>query len=193
VEENTTSTKELIGRINRGDTGAFTSLIETYQRLVFHIVTRLIRNQADREDVAQDIFVKVYRNLPKFKFESKLSTWIARIAYNTTLNYLNKKKVPLFEDHDSNNGNIETRVASNESQYDEIEQSDLSQRIQSEIDKLPPHFKTIVTLYHLEQMSYAEIAEITDLPDGTVKSYLFRARKLLKERLLEKYQPEELW
>lgn len=193
VEENSKDIKELIDRITSGDTEAFAELVEMYQRLVFHIVMRLIRNQADREDVAQEIFVKVYRNLPKFKFESKVSTWIARIAYNTSLNYLNKKKVPLFEDQVSNNGTVETRVSLDESPNEEVEQSDLSQRLKDEIDKLPPHFKTIITLYHIEQMSYAEIAEIMDLPDGTVKSHLFRARKLLKERLLSKYQPEELW
>lgn len=193
VEENTTAQKDLIARITSGETKAFAELVEAHQRLVFHIVTRLIRNQTDREDLAQDIFLKVYDNLSGFQFEAKLSTWIAKIAYNTTLNYLNKKKVPLYEDRESNNGTLDTRASLNKSPSDEIEQRDVSQCVKREIDELPAQFKIVITLYHLEQMSYAEIAEVTDLPDGTVKSYLFRARKLLKERLLSKYQPEELW
>ncbi len=76
---------------------------------------------------------------------------------------------------------------------DFIEDQDLSSRLQSEIMKLPVQFRAILTLYHLDEMSYAEIAKITGLPDGTVKSYLFRARKLLKEKLIAKYQQEELW
>ena len=74
-----------------------------------------------------------------------------------------------------------------------VQEQDLTFRLQNEITKLPVQFKTILTLYHLEEMSYAEIAKITGLPDGTVKSYLFRARKLLKEKLIAKYQQEELW
>ncbi len=73
------------------------------------------------------------------------------------------------------------------------QEQDLTFRLQNEITKLPVQFKTILTLYHLDEMSYGEIAKITGLPDGTVKSYLFRARKLLKEKLMAKYQQEELW
>ncbi len=152
----------------------------------------MVSNESDREDVCQDVFVKVYQNLSKFQFEAKLSTWIARIAYNTCINYLKKKKVPLFEDHLKEEISIEETITDTSAPDDFAVEEDLSARLKYEINKLPPQFRAIISLYHLDEMRYTEIAEIMDLPEGTVKSYLFRARKLLKERLMSKYRQEEL-
>ncbi|MFQ5864597.1 MAG: RNA polymerase sigma factor [bacterium] len=168
-------------------------MIEKYQRLVSHIVFRMVSNESDREDVCQDVFIKVYQNLATFQFESKISTWVAKIAYNTSINYLKKKKVPLFDDCFSESQSIDGHLGNVTSPEEFAEDSDLAQRLQNEINKLPVHFRTILTLYHLDEMSYAEIVEIMGLPQGTVKSYLFRARKLLKNRLISKFQLEELW
>ena len=186
------NSRKLINRITRGDTEAFANIIEEYKRLVYHIVCKLVRNETEREDLCQDIFIKVYQNLHRFQHESKLSTWIARIAYNSAINHLKKKKVPLLDDHNPNGRSIETEFGEDPTPYSFAEGADLTRRLKSEIESLPVQFKTILTLYHLEQMSYSEIAEILDMPDGTVKSYLFRARKLLKEKLMDKYEPEEL-
>lgn len=188
-----TNSKELIEKITSGNTEAFKSLINNYQRLVCHVVFRMVANEQDRQDVCQDVFIKVYQNLDKFKFDSKLSTWIAKIAYNTCINYLRKKKIPLCGDVSGENGSLEKYLSTTATPDDFAEDQDLSLRLQNEIMKLPVQYRTILTLYHLDEMSYAEIAKITRLPDGTVKSYLFRARKLLKEKLNAKYQQEELW
>ena len=188
-----TNSRELIKKIISGDTHAFKSLIHDYQRLVCHVIFKMVTNEQDREDVCQDVFTKVYQNLSKFQFDSKLSTWIAKIAYNTGINYLKKKKVPLLDDITEENGALEKHWSEQMSPDGFAEDQDLSLRLQKEITKLPIQFKTILSLYHLEEMSYAEITKITGLPDGTVKSYLFRARKLLKEKLIAKYQQEELW
>ncbi len=188
-----TDSRELIKKIISGDTTAFKTLIHDYQRLVCHVIFKMVPNEQDREDVCQDVLVKVYQNLSKFQFDSKLSTWIAKIAYNTGINYLKKKKVPLFDDMSGENGALEKYWSEQTSPDGFAEDQDLSLRLQDEISKLPVQFKTIVSLYHLEEMSYAEIAKITGLPDGTVKSYLFRARRLLKEKIIAKYQQEELW
>lgn len=185
--------KYLIERILAGDTQAFHSLITEYQRLVSHIVFRMVLNETDREDVCQDVFIKVYRNLSKFQFESKVSTWVAKIAYNTCINYLKKKKVSLFDDFFSSpDESIDNYLRDSDSPVDFAVKEDLSSRLQNEINNLPPQFRTIITLYHLDEMRYGEIAEIMGLPEGTVKSYLFRARKRLKERLMSKYLKEEL-
>jgi RNA polymerase sigma-70 factor (ECF subfamily) len=171
---------------------AFESIIERHQRLVSHIVFRMIQNASDREDVCQDVFLKVYQNLRGFQFEAKLSTWIARIAYNTCLNYLEKKQVPLLDDLTTQEHTIET-VSDCSVRPDEIvEGREVFSLLQNEIERMPVHYRTILTLYHLDQMSYKEIGEMMELPEGTVKSYLFRARRLLKERLLTKYQREDL-
>jgi len=198
--------KAQIEKIVTGDMAAFRELIEEYQRLVCHVVFRMVLNESDREEICQEVFVKIYQNLGKFEFKSKLSTWIAKIAYNTCINYLKKKKVPLYDDlaeaetlaagesaAERAAGYIENVAGEAPAQDEMMMSQELSQFLHEEINQLPVQYRTILTLYHLDELSYQEIEEITNLPEGTVKSYLFRARKLLKERLLEKYPAEELW
>jgi RNA polymerase sigma factor (sigma-70 family) len=184
--------ERLVSKILAGNTRAFESLIEEQKRLVSHIVFRMVSNQADREEICQDVFMKVYQNLKGFHFESKLSTWIARIAYNTCINYLAKKKVPLLDDCSLEEKTLDSFPAQGMLPDEYAEKNDVSQRLQREIDKMPVNFRMILTLYHLNNLTYNQITEIMQMPEGTVKSYLFRARKLLKERLMAKYQPEDL-
>jgi RNA polymerase sigma factor (sigma-70 family) len=184
--------KSLVRKILAGNTRAFESLIEEHKRLVSHIVFRMVSNVSDREEICQDVFMKVYQNLKGFQFESKLSTWIARIAYNTCINYLEKKKVPLFDDCSPEEKTLDSFPAQGILPDEHAEKNDVSQRLQNEIDKMPIHFRMVLTLYHLDNLTYNQITEIMQMPEGTIKSYLFRARKLLKQRLMAKYQPEDL-
>jgi RNA polymerase sigma factor (sigma-70 family) len=181
-----------IERILAGDHKAFAEFVKQHQRLVSHIVFRIIPNEEDRKDICQDVFLKVHQNLAGFRNESKLSTWVGRVAYNRCLNHLEKKKVPLYEDHSPEGVTVDSVIGAAIQPDEYTEHRDLATRLRTEIAELPPQFRVIVSLYHLEEMTYKEIGEITKLPEGTVKSYLFRARKLLKERLAAKYQPEEL-
>ena len=196
--------QERIEKIIAGDMRAFQALVEDYQRLVCHVVFRMVHNEEDREEICQDVFVKVYQNLSKFEQKSKLSTWIGRIAYNTCINYLKKKKVPLYEDlapaesgESGSSPNKESyldRVPGGAKLADEtVSDKEMYKFLHEEIAQLPVQYRAILTLYHMDDLSYQEIGEIMSLPDGTVKSYLFRARKLLKERIIEKYPAEELW
>lgn len=185
--------EHLVRRIAKGDNEAFSEVIEQNKRLVSHIVFRMVRIEADREDLCQEVFIRALRNISSFQFRSRLSTWIARIAYNTCGNYLEKKRLPLYDDISSENSNIEAARDDSLLPDEVTEMRDISARLRSEIESLPPQFRTIITLYHLDDMSYREIEEVMGLPEGTVKSYLFRARKLLKERLLSRYQMEDLW
>ena len=154
-----------------------------------HIVFRMIPDAADREDVCQDVFMKVYQNLASFRSDSKLSTWIAAIAYNRCVDCLSKRRIsPATDCYDEAVMEIADDALTPDGQ---LESADLSNRLQNEIEKLPVPFRTIITLYHLEEMSYTEIGAVMSLPEGTVKSYLFRARKLLKERLAAKHRKEE--
>jgi RNA polymerase sigma factor (sigma-70 family) len=192
MKAETMDSKLLVKKTLAGNRKAFESIIQQHQRLVSHIVFRMVPNQPDREDICQDVFVKVYQHLGSFQFESKLSTWIAKIAYNTCLNYLEKKKVLLFDDISGDDRSLES-LPGNALAPDRLaEEKQTSSLLRKEIRKLPVHYKTIITLYHLDHMSYNEISEAMDLPGGTVKSHLFRARRLLKERLMSKYQPEDL-
>lgn len=187
------TSKDLIDKILAGDTHAFQTLIEEHQRLVSHIVGRMITREADREDLFQEIFIKVYQNLSKFRFKSKFSTWVAKIAYNTCINYLQKKKPNLYEDISHENKSLDRVPGNHISPEEKAAKQDLVWHLQKEIQRLPIQFRTVITLFHLDEMTYHEIAEIMNLPLGTVKSYLFRARKLLKDRLRLNYSQEITW
>ena len=187
-----TDQKILVDKILAGDQKAFKTLIEQFQRLVAHFVFRMVSVEAEREDICQEVFMKVYQHLGRFRFESSLSTWIGRIAYNTCLNHLEKKKLPLYDDLGKDEKPyepVDTEAARPDFSYAGKE---ISSILKTEIDRLPPVYRAIVTLYHLDEMSYAEIADIMDMPVGTIKSYLFRARRQLKEMLSVKYKREEL-
>jgi len=171
--------QELISQILKGNMNAFTFLVNQYQKLVIHITGRLIQRQDELEDVCQEVFMKVYQNLGKYRNECKLSTWIATIAYNTSINYLRKfKKGNEINPEDC----TELRNLSENNPID-FERTDLHRYIHEQIDLLPAQYRTVLTLYHLEEFSYQEIEQITGMPEGTVKSYLFRAKAILKEKL----------
>jgi len=173
--------EEIISRVLNGDLNSFKLLVKQYERLVTCMVKRVIQHQEDEEDTCQEVFIKVYKNLSSFKFQSKLSTWIAQIAYSTALNHVRKfsgKKnltsdIAEFENFHQITDNPESILL----------KKNTSEFIQNEIKKLPLQYRTVLTLYHLNELSYHEIEEITGMPEGTVKSYLFRARKLLKDKL----------
>ncbi len=170
---------ELIRLILSGNMNAFTFLVNRYQKLVVHITGRLIQRQDELEDVCQDVFMKVYQNLGKYRNECKLSTWIATIAYNTSINYLRK-----FKKGDEVNPDDSAALRNlTDFRTADYEQTDLHRYIREQIEKLPVQYRTVLTLYHLEEFSYQEIEQITGMPEGTVKSYLFRAKALLKEKL----------
>lgn len=170
---------ELINQIIAGNMNAFTFLVNQYQKLVVHIVGRLIQRQDELEDVCQEVFLKVYQNIGKYRFECKLSTWVATIAYNTSINYLRK-----FKKGDEVNPD-DSAALRNLKDFGAVdyEKADLHRYIREQIELLPVQYRTVLTLFHLEEFSYQEIEQITGMPEGTIKSYLFRAKAILKEKL----------
>jgi RNA polymerase sigma factor (sigma-70 family) len=187
--------KTLIESILAGEQADFAILLERCQGLVVHMVARMIPKASDREDLCQDIFLRIFRSLGEFQYKAKFSTWVARITHNTCINYLQKKRVPLYQDlavdeDEEESRRVEWVPSSEASPLERVETSDLRATLQREIEQLPLPYRTILTLFHLEEMSYAEIGEITDLPEGTVKSYLFRARRFLRDRLAAHYSVE---
>jgi len=170
---------ELISQVLKGNMNAFTFLVNRYQKLVVHITGRLIQRQDELEDVCQEVFLKVYQNLGKYRSECKLSTWIATIAYNTSINYLRKFKK--FDEVEPDDSSAFRNLA--ESKAADYEQTDLHRYVREQIERLPVQYRTVLTLYYLEEFSYLEIEQITGMPEGTVKNYLFRAKTLLKEKL----------
>jgi RNA polymerase sigma factor (sigma-70 family) len=185
---NSDADKYLVNRVLSGDTPAFATIIKNTEPLVAQIVCKMISNPEDRKDLAQDIYLKVFNNLSGFKFQSKLSTWIAQVAYHACFDYLRKKKLILPADL----AEEDSKLGSNEETTFSLEQKEVVSILQKGIEQLPPVYQTLITLYHKEEMSYTEITQITGLPEGTVKSYLFRARKTLKENFVLKYQKEDI-
>lgn len=167
--------RSLVKQVLAGNQVALQLLIRQYQKLVTHMVWRLVKNKEDREEVCQDVFIKVYDSLSTFKFDSKLSTWIATIAYRMSLNHLKKFN------RNKETEDLELVEFKLESSFNGVEEADFAKFIHQLIEQLPDTYKTILTLYHMEGFSYPEIVKVTGLPEGTVKSYLFRARKKLKE------------
>ena len=190
--------KLLVNRVLRGDKGAFGVIVRNTEALVAQIVIKMIPGAEDRKDLAQDVYLKAFNHLGSFRFQSKLSTWIAQIAYNTCLSWIEKKKPTLNGDLQdmefliSEGGSTPLMRISEKDPERQMAERDLSRILQKEIEKLPPIYRVLIVLFHQENMRYDELVSITGLPEGTVKSHLFRARKMLRENLLMNYQKEAL-
>lgn len=199
---NNQTDKHLVERVLSGDRAAFGVIIKNTEGLVAQIVFRMVGNAEDRKDVAQDVYVKVYQGLARFRFNAKLSTWIGQIAYNTCLSYLEKKKLVLPGDGHERDEPDEGSMVFSGRFFSEggpgnvtersIDQKELSAILRTALQELSPIYRTLITLYHHEELSYEEIRQITGLPEGTVKNYLFRARKALKDHLMHTYKKEGL-
>ena len=184
----------LVRAVVGGNTEAFKKLVHQYERLVCSIVFKMIDQKEDREDICQEVFIKVYDKLPHFRFQSKLSTWIGNIAFNHTVNFLKKKKLVLLEDlygskADSEEENF-TEISFEARDADMMPDELLLTKEKKEllgqrIERLPLIQKTILQLFHREEMSLEEISTITALAVNTVKSHLFRARKTLKIEMVK--------
>lgn len=188
--------KELVSKTLKGDQEAFKIIVKQTERLVAQIIFKMVTDYAERKDLAQDVFLKAYTRLSGFRFESKLSTWIARIAYHTCLDHLKRKRVVVSQQIFPDSNDEETYGAGPPEMIsdheDPVRRKELASIMEKEIRKLPIIYQTLIVLYHKEECSYEEIEAITSLPMGTVKNYLFRARKLLRNNLLEQYKKEEL-
>jgi len=177
--------RQLVERVLQGDRHAFGAIITGTERLVAQIVQRMVFRAEDRKDLVQDIYLKAFRHLGGFRFDAKLSTWIANIAYHTCINFLEKKKILLTGE---NYEHLPETGAAEQS----LQGKELSGIINAAIDELPPVYKTIFVLFHKEELSISEICNITSMPEGTVKSHLFRARKQLKQIILSRHKKDSL-
>jgi RNA polymerase sigma factor (sigma-70 family) len=183
--------KLLVKLVLSKDRKAFEMLINNYKGLVFHIVIPLIKNESDREDICQDVFIKVYENLHTFQFKSKLSTWIGNISFNTAISFLRKRKDELISDIFSLvEAGEKKAIDFSDSIIDKAPLADaliIAQEnktlLEREIERLTGIQKTIILLYHQDELSLDEISEIAGIPVNTVKSHLFRARTQLKEAM----------
>ena len=181
----TTNDQVYIEAILKGDTNAFTVLVDRYKDLVYTLALRMMKHTEEAEEAAQDTFIKAYKSLNKFKGDSKFSTWIYRVAYNTCLDRLKKNKRQQYTVEI--NEYTEYQVKTLDNALDQIEAKEKEQAIQECLALLPSEDSFLLTLYYFEELSLEEIGKIVSLKPNNVKVKLFRSRKkmatILKRRL----------
>lgn len=176
--------QQLVERVQRGDKAAFDLLVVKYQRKIFRLLSRLIRDSAEIEDVAQEAFVKAYRALPNFRGDSAFYTWLYRIAINTAKNYLvsQGRRAPTstqvdVEDAETFDDGDHLRDLNTPDSM--LVTKQVGEAVNRAIDQLPEDLRTAIVLRELEGLSYEEIAESMQCPIGTVRSRIFRAREAI--------------
>ena len=174
----------LVAAVLAGAPGAFETLVRDYQRLCWHIIDRMVRHPDDTRELCQDTFLRVHRYLHQYRSESPLKSWIGQVAYSVARRHLERKRIPLVEPTDDDDPLAAVaQVADGFDLEAASANAELGAMLHSEIEALPPLQRTVLTLYHLEEVPIAEIARITGLTAGTIKSHLFRCRARLRGRL----------
>ena len=173
----------LVAASKNGDQEAFAQLVQRYQRLVFNLVYRMLQQYEEATEITQETFLAAWQGLPSFRGDARFPTWLYRIAYNCSLKQLELRKrdralqVALEENKTLENANDEQRESA------ELDAHERQILIQEHLSHLPAKYRIVLILRHLQDMTYEEMAEILTMPIGTIKTHLFRARNLLKDRL----------
>ncbi|MFZ9733995.1 MAG: RNA polymerase sigma factor RpoE [Burkholderiaceae bacterium] len=180
----------LVRRVQAGDQAAFNLLVLKYQRKVLRLVSRIVRDPAEVEDVVQEAFVKAYRALPQFRGESAFYTWLYRIAVNTAKNHLvslGKQPIPMTDltpdEDDTESFEARAVVTDNQTPESLLLSRQIAETVNQSIESLPAELRTAITLREIEGLSYEEIAEAMNCPIGTVRSRIFRAREVISAAL----------
>jgi RNA polymerase sigma-70 factor (ECF subfamily) len=163
--------------------GAFERLVREHQGLCWHIIQRMVRNPEDTRELCQDTFLRVHQCLHQYRGESALKSWIGRVAYTIALRHLQHKRIPLAEAHEDDGAPLVETVADDFDLESAWADAETTQQLHRAIEALPPLQRTVLTLYYLEENTIPEIAHITGLASGTIKSHLFRSRQRLREAL----------
>jgi RNA polymerase sigma-70 factor (ECF subfamily) len=172
----------LLARVRRRDADAFTELVARYQRLVVGLIARTVCDPTRTEELAQEVFLRVYRGLSGFRVRSRLSTWIYRITANVCLQALGERRPVEYSLDAPFDGGNRGRPAWQPSAVDTTLASfDTRDLVEKAIKRLPPSYRLLVAGYHLEGFQYKELAKALDMPLGTVKTQLHRARRRLRQ------------
>ena len=180
-----TEEKELIDRLSKGDTAAFRELVEEYKKKMYYLALDMVGNPADAEDISQEVFLKAFRGFKTFKRDAKLSSWLYRIAYNTSVDHLRRRSLTPEAVEDSVLDVSSAGFSESPASPDPARAAEnrlLGARIERALQKVSPRERTVFLLRHYNDLMLDEIAETMQISVGSVKSYLFRClRKLQKE------------
>ena len=185
------SDPDLVALARKGSEPAYRELLTRYERPVFSLVFRMVRDRETAEDLSQETFIKVLNNLDRYSPEFKFSSWLFKIANNLTIDHLRRRRVdtisiegaPDAVTAESARATSIAVVSGSESPLEELESRELGTAIERAIGKLRPEYRACIMLRHVEDKSYEEIADIVKLPLGTVKTYIHRARHELRAAL----------
>ena len=185
---------EMVRAVLDGDPEAYRVLVERYERRIYHVVYGMVRSQEDARDLAQDCFVRAFQNLHRFRLESKFYTWLCRIAMNLSIDHLRKMKHRSHAAFDDERGASEgaqvVRLSSRRDNPSEnVARQQVYRQIMDAVESLPDDQKQVLVLREIEDMPYKEIADILGIPEGTVMSRLYYARRRLQE-LLSEHRPD---
>ncbi|MFQ5527993.1 MAG: sigma-70 family RNA polymerase sigma factor [Thermoanaerobaculia bacterium] len=177
-----------VARAIKGSQEAYARLVAAYQRPLFSVIVRMVRDPALAEDLTQESFVKAFRALESFDTSRKFSSWLFTIAHNTTIDHVRRRQVstvPLDGSNreDDDRGLAHLAVATDASPEEDMAHRELAGDLETALTRLRPEYAEVLVLRFQQDLSYEEIAEITCLPLGTVKTHLYRARKALAEAL----------
>lgn len=188
VSKNTQEDRALVAAAKRGEPHSFETLLKKYRKSVYYMLLKMVKNADDAEDLTQEAFAKAFNSIEKFDSKFAFSTWLFRIATNNTIDFIRKKRVQTVsidapvEGDDGSNMRFDVRD-------EELEPDDIMLKKQRKrylhmaIDKLPEKYRVLVELRYFQEFSYEEIADELQIPLGTVKAQLFRARELLNQEL----------
>lgn len=174
---------QLVRRAQSGDTRAFEMLVIENQDFVFNLALRTIGNPSDAEDIAQEAFIRAWLALPNFRQQARFRTWLYRIVVNLCYNRfprLRRELVTLMDEDEALSGGVERP-----GHLAQLELAEQREWLHRQIDALPDHYRMLISLRYQNELSYEEIARVTDLPLGTVKTGLFRAKERLRQAMLE--------
>lgn len=186
----TNDDQHYINQVLDGNTQAFAILVDRYKNLVFTLALRMVKDREEAEEVSQDTFIKVYKKLNKFKGESKFSTWIYKVTYNTCLDRIKtyKKKYNTVEIDEYTAHHVKTTTTA----YDTLVEQEQSQQLRNCIDLLPSEDSFLLSLFYFEEQSLEEIAKVIGITANNVKVKLYRSRKKLANILKDNLEPEIL-
>ncbi len=180
----------LVKRAMGGDEQAYSELVDKYQRALYFHILKMIKDKEQVNDLVQEAFVKAFDNLNTYSTNYAFSTWLYRIATNHTIDYLRKKKLKTLsidEPVKTRDGEMRMQLEDETAGTDRnIIRKQRQNIVQNAIDELPSKYRKVIEMRHMEEKSYQEIADVLDLPLGTVKAHIFRARELLYKSLKDK-------
>ena len=187
MSKNVNEDFELVRRAKKGEEKAFEKILQKYRKSVYYMLLKMVKNADDADDLTQEAFAKAFKSINKFDPKYAFSTWLFRIATNNCIDFIRKKRVQTISienpsDNDDDNYQLEIRDPDDDPN-EALLRKQRKKYLKIAMEKLPEKYQMLLELRYFQELSYQEVADELDLPLGTVKAQLFRARELLQEEL----------